>query len=65
MEKIKKDKWLIRMLESVLLWDFSDALQDKVYDCLKVYKWITTYEELEVFYEQYEGLINICRLYTM
>lgn len=53
------------MLESVLLWDFSDALQDKVYDCLKVYKWITTYEELEVFYEQYEGLINICRLYTM
>jgi len=60
-----KDKKLIAMLESILLWDFSDALQNNVAHCLSVYKWCKTPEEFEVFYEQFEGLINICRLYTM
>ena len=42
-----KDKKLIAMLESILLWDFSDALQDNVAHCLSVYKWCKTPEEYE------------------
>ena len=60
-----KDKKLVNMLEKILLWDYSDALQDRVQHCLRVYKNINSLDELDVFYEQFEGLINLCRLYTM
>lgn len=62
---MKKDKKLVNMLEKILLWDYSDTLQDRVQHCLRVYKSINSLDEYEVFYEQFEGLINICRLYTM
>lgn len=62
---MKKDKKLVNMLEKILLWDYSDALQDRVEHCLRVYKNINSLDEMDVFYEQFEGLINICRLYTM
>ena len=51
---MKKDKNLIKMLEGILLGDYSDALQNQVSNCLKVYNNIKTYEEMEVFYEQFE-----------
>ena len=62
---MKKDKKLVNMLEKILLWDYSDALQDRVQHCLTCYKNVNSLDEYEVFYEQFEGLINICRLYTM
>ena len=62
---MKKDKKLVNMLEKILLWDYSDALQNQVSHCLRVYKNINSLDEMDVFYEQFEGLINICRLYTM
>lgn len=62
---MKKDKNLVNMLERILLWDYSDALQDRVQHCLRVYNNINSLDELDVFYEQFEGLINLCRLYTM
>lgn len=62
---MKKDKKLVNMLEKILLWDYSDALQNQVSHCLRVYKSINSMDEMDVFYEQFEGLINICRLYTM
>lgn len=62
---MKKDKKLVNMLEKILLWDYSDALQDRVQHCLRVYNSVNSLDELDAFYENFDWLINICRLYTM